>query len=154
LRMLTDDTSYVVDPGDEGEAMGWGLAAPCKILDKTLDLLSWTRALPRRPGRGPGEYAIDVNGPELVRQLVTPKAIVFLDPPNPQRHEIKPMDKLSAVRAITRENVRAFEPSASGPNGRAFQVFTGLIGQCSTYSLSAGPRLDDLPECIERLLDE
>jgi len=151
LRMLADDTCFVIDPGERPNAQGWALPASCKVLEKTLSLLPWLMDIPRKPGREPGEYTVEVNDPDLARQMVRPRVIIFLDPPNDLQHKISPMDKLSAVKAITRENVRAFEPSASGPNGRAFQVFAALVSQCETYSLSAGPALDGLPEQIEQL---
>jgi hypothetical protein len=155
---LTDDVTIICDDRSNSAAplTAWGLARPCKVLDNTLTLLPWLAELDRGQRRRSGERAIDVVAemkqlaarPERVR----PRAVFFLDPPNPQGHRITPLDKLAAVTLMIRENLRAVETAASGSSARAFQTFTRLVGQCETYLLSAGPRMEELPSAIDAAL--
>jgi hypothetical protein len=122
------------------------------VLDRTLELLGWLNDLPRRPGRQAGEHALDVAATQAAKRVVVPAVMLLLDAPNGGSHRIAPIDKVSAVEAMTSENVRAFEQSSSSGSARAFRVLARLVGQCRTYRLSAGPRLEELPELVAELL--
>jgi len=152
LEMLSDDVSFVVDAGWDRPLMAWGWALPHKVLAGTLELLDWLKDLPRRPGRQAGEWAFDPPSGRKPGPQVSPAAIFFLQQPNPRAHEITPLDKFTAVKLLTQENVRAFERYSDSPGGRAFQALARLAAQCKTYELSAGPDLDTLAETIAQLV--
>ena len=152
MQMLTDDGTFAVDRGDGAPLAAWGLPTPCKVLDRTLELLGWLNDLPRGPGRQAGEHALDVAPTQAAKRVVVPAVMLLLDAPNGDSHRIVPLDKVPAVEAMTSENVRAFEQSSSSGSARAFRVLARLVGQCRTYRLSAGPRLKELPELVAELL--
>ena len=167
MAFLTDDVTIICDnpPGDQGRPLtAWGLARPCKVLDNTFRMLPWLAEYRTTHRRRSGEQAIDVAAqiqplaagaagaarPDRVR----PRAIFFLDPPNPQGHRITPLDKVAAIALMMRENLRAVETAASGSTARAFGTFTRLVAQCDTYLLSAGPRMDELAGAIDGALGD
>lgn len=150
MEMLTDDATFVVDRGAGTALAAWGLARPCKILDRTFELLGWLADLPHKPGRQRGEHVIEFPPTSRPDRLVAPRVILLLEGPNPQGHRIGPIDKVSAVRVMASEAVRAFEQAAAS-DGRAFRALARLVGQCKTFSLSAGPDLQSLPEMIAEL---
>jgi len=50
--------------------------------------------------------------------------ILFLNPRNTEAHRIEPVDKLTAITRLTRENIRATDPRREAAAGRAFEALT------------------------------
>lgn len=154
LRLLADDASFVGQvpsptglPSASARApLGvWGLPRPCKVHQRTLELLPWLQKLPQQPAGGE-EVLIDfarIAGP-AVASVARPSVILFLDRRNDRGHHVTPVDKVTALTRLTRENVRALDSRADGPAGRAFGVLAELVQQCQTHLLSVGPNLESL----------
>ena len=118
-------------------------------------MLPWLNALPQAKASTAHEWLVDISSISPSRRILTePSAIVFLDEPNPHGHQIQPMEKFQALERLTRENVRATDTTATGPAGAAFQMFAQLVKTCRTFSLSAGPDLENLSQAILSALAE
>jgi hypothetical protein len=153
MRFLTDDGTFVIDRGGDSPLTAWGLPTPCKVLAGTLKLLGGLDELPRRPGRYDGEYAVQAaDTATSARRTVTASLILLLQPPNTVGHRLTPVDKLTAVATLARENVRAYEPASTSPGGKAFRAIARLVAQCKVFSLSAGADLQSLPAVVADLL--
>ena len=72
---------------------------------------------------------------------------------NPDTHRFRPISRPEAVARLTRENVQAIDPRASGHAGQAFRAMGRLVRHCPAYALSASPDLAILPEQVYALLD-
>jgi hypothetical protein len=152
MTFLTDDGTFVIDRGLDVPLSAWGLPTPCKVLPGTVKLLGGLGELPLRPGRHGGEHSVRAADPSAARRSVTPALILLLQPPNAEGHCLTPADKLAAVTALTRENVRGYEPASTSPGGKAFRALVRLAGQCSLFHLSVGPDLASLPAAVTELL--
>ena len=178
LRLMTDDTCFVLECKDGCRGHGvcdpaspergrkhrghgtqdlsplgiWGLRRQCRVRAGTFDLLPWLGALPRRkaPGDGPTLVELGDLWPASAAR-VRPEAIVLLDEPNPRGHLIEPVDKVFVCQELMRQNLHIVDPSAEGPAGAAMRMIARLVGQCSTWRLSAGPNLGELRSAIERV---
>ena len=155
LEYLTDNVSFVSAPRGRSGLRVWGLPNRLKILSQTLSLLPWVERLPRHPGRTAGEYSLDCRAiaPEAARHTAAPGAVCFLDARNDHEHRVEPMDKVSALSRLVRENVRAYETEATGPAGRAFAAMAALVRQTPAYRLSLCPRLETLYDVIAPLME-
>jgi len=156
MAMLTDDVTFVVDPRGESRdppLRVWGFPHPCKVSEKTFELLPWLREVPARPRPSGGEYSLDLKFPGRARQEFIPAAIVFLETPNQHEHKVRPLNKVSAIERVTSENIRAYDKRGSGPAGDGFRALTRLVTQCNTYTLSAGPDPENLLQIILPLMN-
>jgi hypothetical protein len=159
MTFLTDDAAFVHAPGDsdDGPPAVWGLPLACKVHKNTLVLLPWLNDLPRRPASTQDEYVVEVRDifrPSPANAVAEPRAIVFLGRRDPKEHRLEPLDKVSAVTCLTKENVRAIDPSGQGPGGRAFRLMSRLAAGCDTYRLSVGPDLEGLYHLVAPLLEK
>ncbi len=151
MEFLADDTTFVTEA--EGRPAVWGLRLPCKVRPRTLELLPWLMALPRRPATVKGEWIIDTAALWPPRKLIAePRAILFIDQWNERGHVLTSIDKVDAVALLTNAGVRAADPRGEGPAGRAFRTFARLVARCDTYRLSAGPDLASLVDAVTPLL--
>jgi hypothetical protein len=153
MEYLTDDMSFVTPAGRLG-LRAWGLPNRLKVLAPTVKLLPWVERLERGPGRLPGEFSLDCRtvAPDATRHTAAPGAVCFLDPRNDTEHRVEPMDKVSALARLVRENVRAYETDATGPAGRAFAAMAALLREAPAYRLSLCPRLETLYDVISPLI--
>jgi hypothetical protein len=153
LKLLTDDASFVT-LGRSGPRV-WGLPARLKVHERTLTLVPWLQQHPRGPGRTADEFSMDPAAMDLGSPHLTaaPGAILFLDPRNDTEHRVEPIDKTSAMARLVRENVRAYESSASGPAGRAFAALAALVRESRTWRVSLCPRLETLYDVIAPLVE-
>jgi hypothetical protein len=155
MELLTDDASFVtLGNGPEGLRL-WGLPTRLKVLARTLELLPWLRKVPLQPGRLAGEHSVDCAtiAPQAAGQTAAPGAVCFLDARNDHEHRVEPLDKTTALARLVRENVRACDPSAEGPAGRAFAALAALVRQCPTYRLSLCPRVETVYDVIAPLVE-
>ena len=127
----------------------------CKVQGNTLALLPWLKDCPRRRGRIPGEFIVDPKDLPFERQPCTaePGIVLLLEPRNPRCHEFHPVEKVTALERLTRENVRAYEGKAQGRGARTFQALTELLRWSKVYRFSACPRLEGLGGQIRALLE-
>jgi hypothetical protein len=144
-----------VTKDDRGEGLAiWGLPRACKVHHKTLEMLKWLQDLPQRPAISLDEVLINVseyygyNCPTKAE----PKIIIFLDERNTKEHRIKPLNKIDAIKILTRENVRTPDSNARGAIGETFRVLGTLVRRCDCYLLSAGPDVAGLDEIVTGLL--
>jgi hypothetical protein len=153
FRLLTDDACFLHRP-DEGEPVAWGLPRPLKVHRETVRLLPELRNVCRGPLTVGEEYMTpleNVPGAD-VRGDGRPALLLFLEPRNAQGHHMEPMDRIAALARLVGENVRAADPRAEGPAGRAFQAFAEIVGECPSYRLSVGPKLDALGRRVTELM--
>jgi hypothetical protein len=155
MEYLTDDMSFITPASGRKGLRVWGLPNRLKVLAPTLSLLPWIERFKRGPGRLAGEYSLDCRAvaPDAPRHTAAPGAVCFLDPRNNTEHRIEPMDKVSAIARLARENVRAYETDASGPAGHAFAAMAALLREAPAYRLSLCPRLETLYDVISSLVD-
>lgn len=115
--------------------------------------MPWLADLPRSAAFGGKEYLTDARDKIKVRAriLVKPAVILLLGERSTVKHQVLPVDKLEALGMLARENVRAYEPLADGPAGRAFAGLARLVGQCHTYRLHAAADLDNLYDIVMNL---
>jgi hypothetical protein len=157
MRLMADDASFV---GRDGLAASsktlavWGLPRPCRVHKKTLAMMPWLDGIPRRRALLDAEFLIDVTtlSPNYIPRKAKPGLILFLDRRNRQGHRLRPVDKVTALIRLARENLRVISPAAHGPAGRTFEMLAELVEQSDTFALSVGPRLDTLFDKIVPLL--
>lgn len=151
-KLLADDVSFVTNDPELGTCV-WGLPRACKVHYKTLEMLTWLQDLPQSPTIIPEEFFIDVS--EDIASCPTkvkPQIIIFLDDRNTEEHCIKPINKIEAVKTLTRENVRASDPNLRGVVRETFRSLGALVGCCDCYLLSAGPDIAGLHDVVTSLL--
>ncbi|NLF32003.1 MAG: hypothetical protein GX591_14090 [Planctomycetes bacterium] len=151
-QLMADDTCFVGRESPDRPLTVWGLPRAVKVHAGTVALLPWLADMPSSPSAEPDERRIrlaDVPSADPRRRFI-PKAILLVSERNSRDHTLTVVDRLSAVTALTRENVRAADARAVGPAGRAFGMLTQLVAQCDVYALSVGPNLASL---AERLAD-
>jgi len=156
MQLMTDDASFIRkgNPKSSGNIQVWGLPRPCKVHERTLALLPWLQDIPRQQAMTKDEYLIDFDKVlhTDVHSAAKPRLILMLEPRNPRGHQLKPVDKVTALSRLARENIRAFEKNAAGTAGKAFAILAALVQQCDTYLLSVGPQIDTLCPNILSLL--
>ena len=151
-QLLADDTCFIGRESPDRPLTVWGLPRAVKVHTATVNLLPWLAEAPSSPSAEPDERRIrlaDVPSADPRRRFI-PKAILLVGERNDRDHALTVLDRLSAVTALTRENVRAADDRSVGPAGRAFGTLTELIAQCDVYGLSVGP---DLASLADRLAD-
>ncbi len=151
-QLMADDTCFVGRDGPDRPLTVWGLPRAVKVHTDTVALLPWLAEAPSSPSAVPQERRIrlsDMPSADPRRRFI-PKAILLIGERNARDHALTAVDRLSAVTALTRENVRAADARAAGPAGRAFGTLTQLVAQCDVYGLSVGP---DLASLADRLAD-
>jgi hypothetical protein len=155
MQLMTDDASFVCSGRGTSGPRVWGLPTRLKVHTRTLALLPHLAGCPRLPGRVGNEYALDPLSlaPEAPRHTAVAGAILFLDPRNDREHRAEPLDKTAALTRLVRENVRAYDPSASGPAGRAFAVLAALVRRCRTWRVSLCPHVESLYDVIAPLVE-
>jgi len=152
MKLLADDVTFVTNDLAKGLFI-WGLPRACKVHYKTLEMLKWLQDLPQKPTIMPDEVFINVSedfGSCPIK--VEPKLIIFLDDRNTKEHCIKPINKVEAIKTLTRENVRAFDSNARGAVGETFRTLGALVRCCDCYLLSAGPDVASLHDVVTGLL--
>ena len=156
MGLVTDDAGVLTAPagGPQEAVRAWGLPRPCKVHLRTLALLPWLRGLPRRPSRSEDEFLLAPGdiAPTDPKDELPVRLLLLLDERNGEGHRLTPIDALTAITRLTRENVRAPDSSADGPAGRAFGVLARLVGQCPAYSISIGPDIEGLHAAVDPLL--
>ena len=148
LGMLADDmTLYQAATGNQPGQI-WGIRTRCKVHTRTLELLPWLRDLPAGGVSLNGERLLDSRllKPATTGLTAAPGVILFLNPRNPEAHRIEPVDKLTAITRLTRENVRAMDQQREAVAGRAFEALTELVRSSRIFQASLCPRLEELPE--------
>ena len=63
------------------------------------------------------------------------------------------MDKVDAIASLTRQNVRAPDPTAHTRAACAFGAMGDLVRRCDTYRLSVGADIDRLAGRIRAVLE-
>ncbi len=139
--------------GDDAVALGvdgnnvfaWSIPRPLKIHQRTAEMLPWIKPL-LRPWQDQIEQVLPIHA--LVDEIAVGvprqrccRAIVILEPPNPDRHIIAPIDRAQALQKIVVDNVRA------GPDGlltdgvRTFHCLGNLVQRVRALRMSVGPEL-------------
>ncbi len=153
MRLMADDASFAGRLAGGDSLAVWGLPRRCKVHAETLALFPWLADLPRRPAITQNEYFVDLAAMAITDtpRQIRPAVLLFLARRNDVGHRLVRMDRLSALKRLTRENVRACNCSASGPAGGAFTAFTELVRTTAAYTLSEGPSLDGLADAVRDL---
>ncbi len=152
MKLLADDVTFVTNDLAKGLFI-WGLPRACKVHYKTLEILKWLQDLPQKPTIMPDEVFINVSedfGSCPVK--VEPELIIFLDDRNTKEHRINPINKVEAIKTLSRENVRIFDSNAREAVGETFRTLGALVRCCDCYSLSAGPDVAGLHDVVTGLL--
>jgi len=154
MKLLADDITFVTYDLAKGLFI-WGLPRDCKVHYKTLEMLKWLQDLPQRPTMIPDPDEVFINVSEYFGSCpikVEPKLIIFLDDRNTKEHRINPINKVEAIKTLTRENVRIFDSNARGAVGETFRTLGALVRCCDCYLLSAGPDVAGLHDVVTGLL--
>ncbi len=151
--LLTDDMTLYRAATESQPGQIWGIRTRCKVHAQTLELLPWLRDLPAGGAALNGERLLDSKPlkPATTGLSVAPGVILFLNPRNPEAHRIEPVDKLTAISRLTRENIRADDRRREAVAGRAFEALTELVRSSRIYQASLCPRLDELPDRLAAL---
>jgi len=155
MQLHTDDATFLHAPeGAPDAARIWGLPRPCKVHRHTIELMPWLR--PHCIGNRTldDEHMVELAalaGPGALERA-EPALVLFLEQRNPHAHRLRPLPKVEAVTRLVDENVRAVDPRAQGPAGRAFRAMAEMLGRCDTYALSVGPDLPTLHQLIRPLV--
>jgi len=157
LRMMADDTCLIGRrDGDGGPLTVWGLPRSVKVHLNTLAMLPWLADRPTGPSVLPDERrilladlpSVDPHTPHA------PRAILLMDQRNDSDHTLTPLDRISAVTMLTRENVRAGDARSGGSAAKAFAALAELVRQTPCYLLSVGPDLSSLGDRLAQLPHE
>jgi hypothetical protein len=153
LGLLADDMTFYQPAIANQPGQIWGIRTRCKVHARTLELLPWLRDLPAGGTSLNGERLLDSRPlkPATTGLTAAPGVILFLNPRNPEAHRIEPVDKLTAITRLTRENVRAADPRREAVAGRAFEALTELVRSSRIFQASLCPRLEELPERLASL---
>jgi len=156
LGMLTDDMTFYQPATAELPGQIWGIRTRCKVHAQTIELLPWLRSLPNAGTTSYGERLVDSRPlkPATAGLTATPGLILFLNPRNPEAHRIEPVDKVTALTRLTRENVRAIDQRRAAVAGRAFEALADLVRSSRTFQASLCPRLEELPGRLAHLWPE
>lgn len=153
LGMLADDmTLYQAATADQPGQI-WGIRTRCKVHTRTLELLPWLRDLSAGDVSLNGERLLDSRPlkPTTTGLTAAPGVILFLNPRNMEAHRIEPVDRVTAITRLTRENVRAVDQRRETVAGRAFEALTELVRSSRIFQASLCPRLEELPERLASL---
>lgn len=141
LRLLGDDAAFI--RGDGKDPLVFGLPRPCKVHPHTAELLGWLPAMIAGARTVGDEFILDfARVGEPTPQAVVPAAVLIMGPRNLAGHELRPVDKLSAVAELARQNVRHLG------GGAPFAAVAALAACCGCYALSVGPDLNGLGRAI------
>ncbi|MGA2242581.1 MAG: hypothetical protein ABSH11_11195 [Verrucomicrobiota bacterium] len=153
LGMLADDMTLYQAATANQPGQIWGIRTRCKVHTRTLELLPWLRDLPAGGASLNGERLVDSRSlkPPTTGLTVAPGVILFLNPRNPEAHHIEPVDRVTAITRLTRENVRAVDQRREAVAGRAFEALTELVRSSRIFQASLCPRLEELPERLASL---
>jgi hypothetical protein len=153
LGMLADDMTFYQAATANQPGQIWGIRIRCKVHSRTLELLPWLRDLPMGSASLHGERLLDARSlePQTTGLTASPGLILFLNPRNTESHQIEPMDKLTALTRLTRENVRALDQRREAVAGRAFGALAELVRSSRTFQVSLCPRLEELPDRLASL---
>jgi hypothetical protein len=133
----------------------WGFPRHCHVRRPTLALLPWLSDLPLRKSslQDTFELSIEALGDRVAPPgtgPLEPGAILVLERPNPVGHRCYPIDRASALAALSNENVQPIEGKSDADAILAFSSFAALVQQTPAYRLSVGPNLDGLAEYLAR----
>ena len=154
MALVTDDASFLALPEGAERPLVWGLPRPAKVHRRTLALLPYLRAFERSDPVA-DEFAVQCSrlGPGDPLAEFRPGLVLLLEARNPVRHTVRRMDAVEALARLADQNVRALDPRAAGPAGRAFGALAALLRTAPAWSLSVGPRLEGLRDVIEPLME-
>jgi hypothetical protein len=153
--LLADDMTFFSPSAPPEGGQLWGIRLRCcKVHWQTIQMLPWLTDLPRVGGCGNKEVAVDVRQAIAPTVGVTalPGLILFLNPRNPWRHQMHPLDKTRALARLVNENVRAYEKHRDGSAGRAFAAMAELVRTSDTFEVSLCPKLQELGALVKSLL--
>jgi hypothetical protein len=153
LGMLADDMTFYRAATANQPGQIWGIRIRCKVHSQTLELLPWLRDLPMGNVSLRGERLLDPKSlePQTTGLTASPGLILFLNPRNTETHQIEPVDKVTALTRLTRENVRALDQHREAVAGRAFEALAELVRSSRTFQASLCPRLEELPDRLASL---
>ncbi|MGD0349163.1 MAG: hypothetical protein ABSB84_02445 [Verrucomicrobiota bacterium] len=153
LGMLADDMTFYQAATTNQPGQIWGIRIHCKVHSRTLELLPWLRDLPMGSATLHGERLLDPRPlePQTTGMTASPGLILFLNPRNTEAHRIEPVDKVTALTRLTRENVRALDRRREAAAGRAFEALAELVRSSRTFQVSLCPRLEELPDRLASL---
>jgi len=153
LGMLADDMTFYQAATTNQPGRIWGIRIRCKVHSRTFELLPWLRDLPMGGVSLHGERLLDARSlkPQTTGLTASPGLILFLNPRNTKSHRIEPVDKVTALTRLTRENVRAPDRRREAVAGRAFEALGELVRSSRTFQASLCPRLEELPDRLASL---
>lgn len=153
LGMLADDVTFYRAATANHPGQIWGIRTRCKVHTRTLELLPWLRDLPAGSTSLNGERLVDSRSlkPATTGLTAAPGIILFLNPRNTEAHRIEPVDRVTAITRLTRENIRAVDRRREAVAGRAFEALTELVRSSRIFQASLCPRLEELPERLAAL---
>jgi hypothetical protein len=140
MRLLSDDATFLWSrDGPDGLAL-WGLPRRVKVHSKSLGLLPWLAELPSHASGFPDERWFDLRCVSRVDPAFEAPVglVLMLEGYGAGEHEVFDIEKLTALRRLVGENVRAFDPRANGTAGRAFGALSELVRECPVYGLRTG----------------
>jgi hypothetical protein len=148
LGMMADDMTFYQPATENRPGQIWGIRTRCKVHTRTLELLPWLRDLPAGGASLNGERLVDSRSlqPATTGLAAAPGVILFLNPRNSEAHRIEPVDRVTAITRLTRENIRAVDQRREALAGRAFEALTELVRSSRSFQASLCPRLEELPE--------
>lgn len=153
LGLLADDMTLYQAATANQPGQIWGIRTRCKVHTRTIEMLPWLRDLPADSPPLKGERLLDSRSlkPATTGLTAAPGMILFLNPRNTEAHRIEPMDRVTAITRLTRENVRAVDQRREAVAGRAFEALTELVRSSRIFQASLCPRLEELPERLASL---
>jgi hypothetical protein len=153
LGMLADDMTLYQAATANQPGQIWGIRTRCKVHTRTLELLPWLRDLPAGGASLNGERLLDSRSlkPATTGLTAAPGVILLLNPRNLEAHRIEPVDRVTAITRLIRENIRAVDQRRESVAGRAFEALTELVGSSRIFQASLCPRLEELPKRLAAL---
>jgi hypothetical protein len=151
-QLLGDDAVVLGLDGDD--VFAWSIPRSLKIHQRTAAMLPWIKPF-ITPWRDQIEQVLPINA--LVEQIAVGfpsqrccRAIVILEPPNPDQHVIAPIDRAEALQKIVGDNVRMGPDGVLTDGMRAFHCLASLVQHVQTLRMSVGPELTTLGPALVR----
>jgi hypothetical protein len=157
LTLGGDDTCLLAR-GDGGVTV-WALPRPCKIKGHTARLLPWISGLQGAATAHQDELAVELASIRRAcgrpdPQAAAPGLVLLLGSRVAGACRLVPVSRMQAIAELSRQNVRGFDPSGSGPAGEAFAAIAALVGASRTCTLHVGDHLDAVAPAVLAAMGE
>lgn len=154
-KLMGDDIALVCRI--DGGLGAWGFPRVCHIRRPTLQLLPWLNDLPLAPTAIDGtlELPLEALGHRACLPRagpLKPAAIICLELPNAQEHQLGALDRAAALMHLAQENVQPIEGHHDAVAQQSFTTFAELVQQTPAYRLSVGPSVNTLADFLSHHL--